>query len=91
MFFKGAEIFDAKINIEVQWANQMTIGAIEKAGGKIRTAYYDLESLRAAVDPEKWFKDGNPVPGRKRPPHSLMSYYIDANNRGCVCKQKFFF
>jgi large subunit ribosomal protein L15 len=79
---EGAEIFAAKINIEVQWANQMTIGAIEKAGGKIRTAYYDLESLRAAVDPQKWFKDGNPIPGRKRPPYSLMSYYADPNNRG---------
>lgn len=60
----------------------MTIAAIEKAGGKIRTAYYDLESLRAAVNPLKWFKDGNPIPGRKRPPHSLISYYVDPNNRG---------
>ena len=60
----------------------MTIGAIERAGGKIRTAYYDLESLRAAVDPLKWFKDGNPIPGRKMPPHSLLGYYANANNRG---------
>jgi len=85
---EGAENFSAKINIEVQWANQMTIGAIERAGGKIRTAYYDLTSLEAAVDPQKWFQEGKPVPGRKMPPHSLISYYIDPNNRGYLASDE---
>uniref|UniRef100_A0A7E4UQW4 ABC transporter substrate-binding protein n=1 Tax=Panagrellus redivivus TaxID=6233 RepID=A0A7E4UQW4_PANRE len=79
---QGAEVFAAKVNIEVQWANQMTIAATELAGGRIRTAYYDLDSLRAAVDPQAWFRNGNPIPPRKIPPHSLISYYTDANNRG---------
>uniref|UniRef100_A0A914EN10 Large ribosomal subunit protein uL15m n=1 Tax=Acrobeloides nanus TaxID=290746 RepID=A0A914EN10_9BILA len=83
---EGAEIFAAKINLEVQWADQTTIAAVERAGGRIRTAYYDLESLRAAVDPEKWFRSGKPIPPRKYPPHTLMPYYIDPNNRGYLAK-----
>lgn len=66
----------------MQWASQTAIAAVEKAGGRIRTAYYDLESLKAAVDPEKWFQSGKPVPPRKQPPHSLMHYYADPINRG---------
>lgn len=31
---------------------------MEKAGGRIRIAYYDAAALEAAVDPEKWFLSG---------------------------------
>lgn len=43
------------MNLEVQWASQTAIAAVEKAGGRIRTAYYDAAALEAAIDPEKWF------------------------------------
>uniref|UniRef100_A0A915ETJ5 Large ribosomal subunit protein uL15m n=1 Tax=Ditylenchus dipsaci TaxID=166011 RepID=A0A915ETJ5_9BILA len=79
---EGSEIFAAKINLEVQWASMTCIAAVEKAGGRIRTAYYDLESLKAAVDPEKWFSTGQPIPPRKMPPHSVMDYYTNPNYRG---------
>ncbi len=46
------------MNVEVQRADLETIAAVERAGGRIRTAYYDLESLRVAVDPEKWLVAG---------------------------------
>ena len=46
------------MNLEVQFAPQTVIAAVERAGGNIRTAYYDAFSLRAAVNPEKWFLEG---------------------------------
>lgn len=79
---EGDDIFSSKINIEVQWASLHTIAAIERAGGRIRTAYYDLESLKAAIDPESWFRAGKPIVRRKCPPHTLMDYYGDPNHRG---------
>ncbi|KAI1724754.1 phosphoinositide 3-kinase family, accessory domain (PIK domain) domain-containing protein [Ditylenchus destructor] len=79
---EGSEIFAAKINLEVQWASVTSIAAVEKAGGRIRTAYYDLASLKAAVNAEKWFQTGQPIPARKYPPHSLMHYYTNPVYRG---------
>lgn len=79
---QGSEFFAVKINIEVQWASLTTIAAVEKAGGQIRTAYYDLNSLRAASNAKKWFLSGQPIPVRKFPPHSLLNYYTNPNNRG---------
>lgn len=46
------------MNLEVQWASEAAIAAVEKAGGRIRIAYYDAAALEAAVDPEKWFLSG---------------------------------
>ena len=58
IFFKGADIFQAKVNIEVQWATEPVIAAIERNGGVITTTYYDINSVFAAVDVEKFFKKG---------------------------------
>ena len=44
-FFQGADDFVHKIDIEVQYASQVAIAAIERAGGRVRTAYYDEQSL----------------------------------------------
>merc|ERR1719373_482678 len=44
---EGMDKFSAKINIEVQWASEQTIAAIERAGGNITCAYYDLHSVIA--------------------------------------------
>ncbi|CAI2322600.1 unnamed protein product [Caenorhabditis sp. 36 PRJEB53466] len=79
---EGADSFPYPIDIEVQYATQSAIAAVEKAGGRVRTAYYDVQSLEAAVNPKSWFEKGNVVPKRKAPPASLMGYYIDAKNRG---------
>ncbi|KAI6176319.1 39S ribosomal protein L15, mitochondrial [Aphelenchoides bicaudatus] len=79
---EGAETLTTPINLEVQWASQTTIAAVERAGGRIRLAYYDRESLAAAVDPKKFFEKGLPIPRRKQPPHSLMSFYLNPKNRG---------
>ena len=68
--------------MEVQWASLTAIAAIERAGGRIRTAYYDLESLKAAENPEAWFRAGKPIPRRMHPPHSLYAYYSDPDYRG---------
>lgn len=59
IIFKGADIFQAKINIEVQWASEPVIAAIERNGGTITTAYYDTHSLFALVDVDKFFSRGN--------------------------------
>jgi len=79
---EGADIFAAKINLEVQWASETAIAAVEKAGGRIRTAYYDPISLMAAVNPKAWFEAGEPIPIRKAPPVDLVSYYSNTRNRG---------
>ena len=44
------------MNIEVQWASEQTIAAVERHGGVITTAYYDIISVTALCDAEKWFK-----------------------------------
>lgn len=43
--FQGADIFAAKINIEVQRATEGAIAAIERNGGVITTSFYDPISL----------------------------------------------
>lgn len=56
---EGADIFDAKINIEVQWASELVIAAVERAGGVITTSYYDPHSLQAMLNTKKFFERGN--------------------------------
>ncbi|MFH4977573.1 hypothetical protein AB6A40_004282 [Gnathostoma spinigerum] len=85
---QGADCFEAVVNLEVQWASETAIAAVERAGGRIRTAYYDISSLEAVIDPEKWFKSGLPIPRRKAPPESLLSYYTNPRNRGYLCKKE---
>lgn len=43
--FQGADIFAAKINIEVQRASEGAVAAIERNGGVITTSFYDPISL----------------------------------------------
>uniref|UniRef100_A0A0K0CVG5 Large ribosomal subunit protein uL15m n=1 Tax=Angiostrongylus cantonensis TaxID=6313 RepID=A0A0K0CVG5_ANGCA len=69
---EGADDFTHKIDIEVQYASRTAISAVERAGGRIRVAYYDSSTLQAAMDPRAWFKSGKPVPARKAPPPSLL-------------------
>lgn len=79
---EGAETFKAKLNIEVQYADELSIAMIEKNGGVIRTAYYDPQSLWAVINPKKWFAKGVPIPRRMLPPQDAIEYYTDPKNRG---------
>ena len=79
---EGADCFEAKINIEVQYANEQAIAAVERNGGVITTAYFDLTSVMALHNPLKWLADGKPIPKRLNPPSDLVGYYSDAKNRG---------
>ncbi|VDK66174.1 unnamed protein product [Anisakis simplex] len=73
--------------MEVQWASETAIAAVERCGGRIRTAYYDINSLEAAVNPQKWFLSGKPIPRRLAPPESLLDYYTDPRNRGYLADE----
>lgn len=55
---EGADIFSAKINLEVQWASDLVIAAIERNGGVITTAYYDIHSLHVMKDTKAFFERG---------------------------------
>nr|CAG4643432.1 EOG090X0BG9 [Ilyocryptus agilis] len=55
---EGLDNFCAKINIEVQYAPEQVIAAIERNGGVITTAFYDVQSLFAISDPMKFFARG---------------------------------
>ncbi|KAJ8961589.1 hypothetical protein NQ314_005933 [Rhamnusium bicolor] len=78
----GADIFDAKVNLEVQWANELVVAAVERAGGVITTAYYDPHSLQAMLNTKKFFERGIPIPRRMMPPPDAIEYYTDASKRG---------
>lgn len=55
---EGIDCFKAQINIEVQHASEQVIAAIERNGGVITTAYYDLQSVTALSNPQKFFQKG---------------------------------
>ncbi|XP_075992408.1 mitochondrial ribosomal protein L15 [Anticarsia gemmatalis] len=79
---EGLDIFSAKINIEVQWASEQVIAAIERNGGVITTAYYDPHSLFLLKNPKKFFESGQAIPRRMIPPPDAIEYYTSAKFRG---------
>lgn len=79
---EGIDHFKATLNLEVQWADEAIIAAVERNGGFITVAYYDPISLRAAIKPMKFFQRGVPIPRRMLPPQHLIDYYSDPKNRG---------
>ncbi|CAK1603040.1 unnamed protein product [Parnassius mnemosyne] len=79
---EGLDIFTAKINIEVQWASEQVIAAIEKNGGVITTAYYDPHSLFLLKNPKKFFESGQAIPRRMIPPPDVIEYYTNPKTRG---------
>jgi len=79
---EGADKFRAKVNIEVQWAREPVIAAIERNGGVITTAYYDIHSLFALRRPVKFFEKGEAIPRRMLPPQDAILFYTGAENRG---------
>ncbi|XP_026757079.1 39S ribosomal protein L15, mitochondrial [Galleria mellonella] len=79
---EGADRFAAKLNIEVQWATEPVIAAIERNGGTITTAYYDPHSLFLLKNPKKFFETGQAIPRRMIPPPDVIEYYSKPENRG---------
>lgn len=78
----GIEKFKSKIHIEVQHASELVISTIERFGGVIRTAHYDMDALMAMKDTELFFQRGVPIPERKIPPQDAIEYYTDPKTRG---------
>ncbi|XP_043921455.1 39S ribosomal protein L15, mitochondrial [Protopterus annectens] len=79
---EGADIFTAKVNIEVQWASELAVAAVEKNGGVITTGFYDPRSLSILCKPVPFFLRGQPIPKRMLPPEDLVKYYTAAETRG---------
>lgn len=79
---EGADVFEAKLNIEFQMADELAIATVEKNGGKFTASYYDRGSIEAAVNPVDYFLKGNPVRKRLLPPEHLFSYYSSPETRG---------
>lgn len=81
-------MFAAKVNIEVQWTDEVTIAAIERNGGTITTRYYDPLSLAAVINPLKFFNRGIPIPKCKLPPEDALEFYLDSKKRGYLADQE---
>ncbi|XP_075212906.1 mitochondrial ribosomal protein L15 [Lycorma delicatula] len=79
---EGADQFQAKVNIEVQWTSEPVIAAIERNGGVITTAFYDIYSLFIMRDPVKFFEKGEAIPRRMLPPEDAILFYTSPENRG---------
>ena len=80
---EGADIFKAKVNIEVQWIlSELAIAAIEKNGGVVSTKYYNQDCVYAMADPNKFFLSGKPIPKNGTPPLNAIEFYTSASNRG---------
>ncbi|KAG7167474.1 39S ribosomal protein L15-like [Homarus americanus] len=73
---------EAIVNLEVQWADEAVIAAVERTGGFITTAYYDPITLNAVIKPVALFERGVAIPRRMLPPQHLIDYYTDPKNRG---------
>ena len=58
---EGMDRFAARVNLEVQWASEQTIAAVERNGGVITTAYFDIFCVNALSDPKRYFSLGHPV------------------------------
>lgn len=82
VLFQGSDVFSTKINIEVQWASEETIAAVERVGGTITTAYYDIFSVKALSNARHFFMTGQPIPKRLTPPANCIGYYTNPDNRG---------
>jgi len=79
---EGADLFKGKLNIEVQWATEAVIAAVERNGGVITTAYYDPFSLMCMKNPKQFFQRGTAIPKRMLPPPDAIEYYSDPKFRG---------
>ncbi|XP_022657130.1 39S ribosomal protein L15, mitochondrial-like isoform X2 [Varroa destructor] len=85
---EGIDKFKAKLNIEVQYAKEPVIAAVERNGGVITTAFYDIFAVEAKIDPESFLKKGIPMLRRELPPSDAFEYYSNPANRGYLADPK---
>ena len=81
-FHQGGDKFQTQVNIEVQYASELTIATIERHRGIISLGYYDPQSLDALCYPLVAFNRGKPIKKRALPPKDLLPYYLDPEKRG---------
>ena len=62
------DTFVTPVNLEVQYASEAAIAAVERIGGTITTRYYDLLSVIAKSNPYAFFEKGLPIPRGRKPP-----------------------
>jgi len=79
---QGANIFQAKVNIEPQIVDELAIACVEKNGGVVTTSFYDRMSFETLVNPVDYFMRGKPIQKRLLPPEELVPYYTDPKMRG---------
>uniref|UniRef100_A0A182ZBT4 Large ribosomal subunit protein uL15m n=1 Tax=Biomphalaria glabrata TaxID=6526 RepID=A0A182ZBT4_BIOGL len=79
---EGCNVFNAKVNLEVQWVTELVIAAVERNGGTITTRYYDPQCVAALNNPKAFFEKGLPIPKCKLPPQDALEFYSNPNNRG---------
>jgi len=79
---EGADVFCAALALEVQWASEAAIAAVEREGGSLTTAYYDMYSLSWLLRPAHYMHQGLAIPPRQLPPQKKVLYYSEARNRG---------
>lgn len=70
------------MNIEVQWASEATIAAIERNGGVITTRYFSFPCVLALSDPVTFLKRGVPIPRCPLPPEDALEEYTNPDFRG---------
>ena len=85
---QGADIFAAKVNLEVQWTTELVIAAVERNGGTITTRFYDPKSLHAVVNPVHFFQRSTAIPRCRLPPQDAVEFYTSAAKRGYLAKME---
>lgn len=79
---EGLDAFRAPLVLEVQHAPEHVIAAVERAGGRLVTRFFDLQSVEALQDPRRFFRRGLPLPRCRLPPHEAVEAYADPRRRG---------
>lgn len=73
---RGAEEFDVPdVHLQVSQVSESAKEAIEKAGGKVTTVYYNTLGLRALLMPDWFAKKGRLLPRAARPPPKLVDRF----------------
>ena len=80
---KSPAAFRVPLSLEVSAASATAIDAIERAGGKIKTVYFNRLGLRALLKPHTF----DVVPRLARPPPVLLSRYQSYEHRGYLAPE----
>jgi large subunit ribosomal protein L15 len=67
----GADAFKTKVDLQVTAASTSARAAVEAAGGKLTSVYYNDLGMRALLRPEWFEKKGRVLPRPARPPPKL--------------------